>query len=183
MLFFNKKEINYELYFKQIVLRSLSNKENKSNKYLFIFKPIIKLFFWFKKIKEEDLDFLKLFNHLILLWLITGQIAYLRNLKSILNRGIRYYRFIFNLEINNNFLIFNFLNEILLPVIQNNSKKIHYSNINKFLCSFKDLGIFTNLRLSSNLYLNSVHDKLFVFIKINSQLSLIHYLDLFKISI
>lgn len=183
MLFFNKKEINYELYYKQLIIRLLVNKENKNNKYLFSFKPIIKLFFWFKKIKEEDLDFLKLFNHLILLWLITGQVAYLKNLKSNLNKGIRYYRFIYSLEIHNIFFILNFLNEILLPVIQNNSKKIHYKNLNKFLCSFKDLGIFTNLRLSSNLYLNSVHDKLFVFIKLGSSLNLIYYLNSLKILI
>jgi hypothetical protein len=78
----------------------------------------------------------------------------------------------------------NFLNEILLPIIQNNSKKIHYKKHNKHLYSFNDLGVFTNLRLSSNLYLNSVHDKLFLSIKNNiNNLNLSYYLNILKLDI
>lgn len=161
------------------MVRSICNKQNKNNKYLLL-KPNLNLFFWFKKIKEEDLDFSKLFNHLILLWLVTGKLAFLEKLKSTLNKGIRYYRFMFNLELNNFFYILDFLNEFLLPVSQNNSKKIHFSKINEFLCSFKDLGSFTNLRLSSNLYLNSVHEKLFVFFKLYSDINLGYFLNLLK---
>lgn len=164
-----------------MLIKLISNKQNKFNKYLLNLKPHINLFFWFKKIKEDDLDFLKLYNHLLLLWLITNKKACIKNLESILHKGIRYYRCIFNLTIDNIYLFFNFLNETLLPVIQDNSKKIHYKKLNKCLYSFADLGSFTNLRLSSNLYLNSVHDKLFIFIKINSALNLFFYLNILKI--
>jgi len=75
MLFFDKKEINYEVYDLYTIEKIWSNKQNATNKYLIIIKPKLKIyFFWFRKIKEENLDFLKLFNHLIFfLWLITSQ--------------------------------------------------------------------------------------------------------------
>lgn len=172
MLFCDRKEINYELYFKHTTIRVLSNKQGKTNKYLFLFKPCIKIFFWFKKIKEEDLNFSKLFNHLIFLWMITGQKAKIKNLDSVLNKGIRYFRYTYYLYINNVYSFYNFLNETLLPIIQKNSKKIHYRKAIKFLCSFSDFGSFTNLRLSGNFYLSSVHDKLFIFINISESLGI-----------
>lgn len=183
MLFFNKKEINYELYAKHTIIRMLSNKQNNTNKYFFSFKPIIKIFFWFKKIKEEDLNFSKIFNHLILLWMITSQKARISNLNSVLNKGIKYFRYLYYIYIDNIYLFFNFLNEILFPIIQKNSKKIHNNENNYYLCSFSDFGSFTNLRLSSNLYLNSVHDKLFIFIKINKNINmnLSFYLNCLKL--
>ena len=182
MLFYNKREISYEKHFKTNAVRMITNKQNNTNKYVYIYKPIVKIFFWFKKIKEEDLDFLKLFNHFILLWLITSQKAIIKKLDSTLNKGIRYFKCIFYLYIKNIFLFFNFLNETLLPIMNENAKKVHYKKKNEHLYSFSDFGSFTNLRLSSNLYLNSVHDRLFVFIKIrkNIQLNLNIFLNLLK---
>lgn len=181
MLFFKKKEVDYELYFNNTLNKVWSNKQNINNKYLVNIKPTLQIFFWFRKIKEDDLNFLKLFNHLILLWLITSQEAKVFNLGSVLTRGIKYFRCIFLLEVYYIFLFINFINEVLLPVIQNNSKIIHYIRDNMALYSFSDFSTFTNLRLSSNLYLNSVHDKLFMFVKMNSHLNIIHYLNCLKI--
>jgi hypothetical protein len=65
MLFINKKEVNYELYYKNTFLRILINKKNYSNKYVFNKKPNLNLFFRFEKIKEENLNLIKLFNHCI----------------------------------------------------------------------------------------------------------------------
>lgn len=180
MLFSNKKEIDYELYFQFTLYKMWSNKQNITNKYLIKIKPYLKIFFWFKKIKEDDLDFLRLFNHLILLWLITSQKVKILKLGSNLLRGIKYFRCLFILEIVYIYNFFNFLNEIFLPIIQKNSKNIHYKKKNICLFSFSDFSIFTNLRLSSNLYLNSVHDKLFMFIRINNNLNITVYLNCLK---
>lgn len=171
MLFFDKKEIHYELYFKNILIKIFSNKKNGTNKYIYLFKPVIKLYFWYKNIKEEDLDFSKIFNNVILLWLITNNKSIVSNLSSKLHKGIRYYNYVLYTYIDNIYLLFNFLNEILLPIIQKNSKKIHYKNKYKHLYSFSDFGSFTNLRLSSNLYLNSVHNKLYIYFNLNKHLN------------
>jgi hypothetical protein len=136
-----------------------------------LLKPIVKIYFWYKNIKEEDLDFSKIFNNIILLWLITNQTSMISNLSSKLHKGIRYYNYILYLIINNIFLFINFLNEIFLPIIQKNSKKIHYKKKYKQLYSFSDFGSFTNLRLSSNLYLNSVHNKIYIYFSLNNNLN------------
>lgn len=181
MLFINNKELDYEFYLNFTLNKILGNKQNITNKYFLSLKPTIKIFFWFKKIKEDNLDFMKIFNHLILLWLITNNKAKILNLGSTLSRGIKYFRYIFLLKIKKISFFFNFSNEILLPVIQQNSKKIHLKNNKLQLYSFSDFSMFTNLRLSSNLYLNSVHNKLFIFIKMNNNLSIKYYLNCLKI--
>jgi len=181
MLFFDRKEINYEFYFKYTVNKVISNKQNISNKYLINIKPYLKIFFWFKKIKEEDLDFLKLFNHLILLWLITNNKAKILNLDSILERGIKYFRCLFSIELKKIYIFFNFINETLTPIMQKGSKIIHSQKKNLKLYSFKDFSAFTNFRLSSNLYLNSVHDKLYLLVKMNNKLNINFYLNCLKI--
>jgi hypothetical protein len=183
MLFYNKKEINYEKHFKINLIRILSNKQNFTNKYYLKMKLNVKAFFWFRNIKEDDLDFSKLFNHLILLWLITKQEAKITKLQSLLNKGIRYYRYIFYINIKEPFIFFNFLNEILKPISQKNTKNIHIKSQFEFLFSFRDFGSFTNMRLSSNFYLNSVHDPLYVSIKSNksNNLNLNYYISGLKL--
>lgn len=181
MLFLNKKELDYEFYLNFTFNKMLSNKQNIDNKYFMFFKPTLQIFFWFKKIKEDDLDFGKIFNHLILLWLITNNKAKILNIGSVLSRGIKYFRYIFLLKLKKISFFLNFINEILLPIVQKNSRKIHLKNNKLQLYSFSDLSMFTNLRLSSNLYLNSVHNKLFMFIKMNNNININHYLNCLKI--
>jgi hypothetical protein len=45
MLFFDKKEINYEFYFKNTTLKIFGNKKNGTNKYIYLLKPIVKIYF------------------------------------------------------------------------------------------------------------------------------------------
>lgn len=179
MLFINKKEINYELYYKNTFIRIIINKKNYSNRYI-VQKPNINLFFWFRKIKEENLDLIKLYNHSIFLWLITGELAKIMNLNSRLNRGIKYYRYKFYLEIKDFFKFLNFINEILYSIIYKNTIFKHLKNNKNFLVSYSDLSTFTNLKLLSSFYLNSVHDRLFLNINIKNN-SLDIYLNCLKI--
>jgi len=121
MLFINRKEVNYELYYKNTFIRILINKKNYSNKYILNKKPKIVMFFWFKRIKEENIDYIKLYNHCIFFWLITGEKGNVKNLDSVLDRGIRYYRYIYYCNINSFFKFMNFLNETFYYLIQSNT--------------------------------------------------------------
>ena len=178
MLFLNRKEINYELYYKNTFMRIILNKVNYTNKYIFKKKPKIKLFFWFKKIKEENLISTKIFNHSLLLWLITGKIGKVKNLNSKLHRGIYYYRYLYYINVYKFYNFFNFLNEYFL--MKKNLIKKHIKNQHKFLFSCFDLNMFTNLKLSNNIYLNSINEKLFIEITLK-KINLNRYLNCFKL--
>ena len=180
MIFKKKKEVNYELYYKNTFIRILINKKNYSNKYIFIKKPSIEFFFLFKNIKEENIDSIRLFNHCIFFWLITGKIGIIKNLNVKLHRGVRYYRYQYICKTNDFFRIINFINEIFYSIIQKNTIKNHLKKKHIFLNSYNDLSMFTNLKLLNNLYLNSVHNK--IFLKIYSKKkNLISFLDCLKI--
>ena len=84
------------------------------------------------------------------------------NLK--LNRGIRYYRHVYDLKLDYklNFKFLNFLLEQYIPLIFNKNNSVHKAYDHEILFSFSDFNMFVNLRLSTNLYFNSIYDKLFV---------------------
>jgi len=98
-----------------------------------------------------------------------------------LERGIKYFRCLFSIELKKIYIFFNFINETLTPIMQKGSKIIHSQKKNLKLYSFKDFSAFTNFRLSSNLYLNSVHDKLYLLVKMNNKLNINFYLNCLKI--
>ena len=181
MLFINRKEVNYELYYKTTFIRIILNKKNYSNKYI-IKKPEISLFFWFKKVKEENLDLIKLYNYCIFFWLITGDIAKVIKLNSKLIRGTRYYRYKYYLKISIStfYKFLNFINEILYSIIYENTIHKHIKNNKELLISYSDLSMFTNLKLSNSFYLNSIQNKLFVNMKNNNN-NLYIFLNCLKI--
>lgn len=183
-MFLNKKEVNYELYYKNTFLRILINKKNYSNKYIFNKKPNLDLFFRFEKIKEENLNLIKLYNHCIFFWLISARIGSIKYLKVKLHRGIRYYRYQYICKIDNFFKMINFINEIFFAIIHKNTIRNYINNDYKYLNSYSDLSMFTNLKLMSSLYLNSIHDKLFLqiyFDKNKKNINLKTYLNCLKI--
>jgi len=101
-------------------------------------------------------------------------------LDSVLDRGIRYYRYIYYCNINSFFKFMNFLNETFYYMIQSNTIHKYLRTKKKFLVSYSDLSIFTNYKLSNNLYLNSVHDKMYI--RMNSKnIDLNVYLNCLKI--
>jgi len=169
MYFINNKEVNYELYYKNTFLKILINKKNYSNKYFFLEKPKIEFFFWTKRIKEEDLDFEKLFNNCIFFWLITGKLGQIKNLNIKLRRGIKYYRYIYLCKTSFFFKTLNFINEIFSSSIYKNTVIKHINKKNIYLISYNDLSIFTNLKLSNSFYLSSLKNKIFLKIKTNKK--------------
>lgn len=182
MLFLKRKEVNYELYFNNTLNRVILNKFNYSNKYIFATKPKIEIFFWFKKIKEENLSLIQLYNHCIFFWLITGKIGRVKNMSNTLNRGIRYYRYIYYCNVDNFFEFMNFMNEIICSSVYETALKTHVKTKNNYLISYSDLNMFTNLKLSTSLYLNSIHEQLYVKINNNRKFNLKIYLNCLKIN-
>jgi len=73
--------------------------------------PKVKLFFDYRRIVE--LNLLKTFYNVMLLWLLTGQLAKFSNLKTKFERGVRYNSFICYTIINNNDLYLNFIDLII----------------------------------------------------------------------
>lgn len=182
MLFLNKKEVNYELYYKNTFIRMLINKKNYSNKYILNKKPNLNLFFRFEKIKEENLNLIKLFNHCIFFWLISFKIGIIKHLKVKLHRGVRYYRYRYICKIDDFFKILNFINETFTSILHKNTIHNYINNNIKYLNSYSDLSMFTNLKLMSSLYLNSIHDKLFLEIYFNKKdINLKVYLNCLKL--
>jgi len=181
MLFVKRKEANYELYFKNTFVRIYLNKTNCSNKYVLTKKPKVEIFFWFKKIKEENLSLVQLYNHCIFFWLISGNIAQINKLANRLNRGVRYFRYVYFCNIKYFFEFINFRNEILGSAAHETTMKTHLRTNSIFLESYSDLNMFTNLKLSTSLYLNSIHDKFHVRFKTNNNIKLNIYLNCLKI--
>jgi len=168
MFFLNKKEVNYELYYKNTFIRILINKKNYSNKYV-LTEPKIDLFFWVRRIKEENLSLLNLYNNCIFLWLITGNLGKIKNLNIKLVRGLKYYRYVYICNTTLFYKVLNLLIELFTPIFYKNLVNKHINNKNIYLISYKDLSVFTNLKLSNFYYLNSVNDKLFLRIKSNNK--------------
>ena len=179
MYFLNNKEVNYEFIFNSTLKKIYIKKNIKF--FLVDFLFYFDLFFWYKNIKEEELMFLKLYNNAIFFWLTTMGKGNIKKINSRLHRGIRYYRNIYILKLNLrlNFKFINFLIEQYIPLISNRNDKIHKKNFNEVLFSFTDFNMFSNLRLSTNLYFNSVYDKLFIKLYSKNFKSNIFF-DLFK---
>jgi hypothetical protein len=113
---------------------------------------------------------------------VSGKIGKIKHLKVKLHRGIKYYRYQYICKIEDFFKIINFINEIFYAIIHKNTIRNYLNNEHIYLNSYSDLSMFTNLKLMSSLYLNSIHDKLFLqiyFSKKNIDLKI--YLDCLKI--
>jgi len=181
MIFTKTKEVNYELYFKNTFTRMYLNKTNYSNIYMLKKTPKTEIFFWFRKIKEENLNLVQLYNHCIFFWLVSGNIGKIEKLSNRLNRGIRYFRYIYLCDIKFFFEFINFNNEVLRSALHETMLKIHVRNKRTLIFSCTDLNMFTNLKLSTSLYLNSIHDKLYIRFKNSSKLDLKIYLNCLKV--
>jgi hypothetical protein len=178
MFFLNHKEVNYKYYYKNTLRRIYINKTNKKLNSL----PKIKLFFWFRNVMEDELNLVRIHNHILFFWLITNQIGQIKKFNKRLHRGIRYCRFIYMLMLNytNYFLFLNCFVENIVAVGKKNSLSLNIWTNDNVLFIWNDLTIFTNLRLSVNLYLNSINDKLYLqfFSKNNTRI----FVDLLKLN-
>jgi len=123
MLFLNYKEVDYDFIYKN-TLKTIFYRQNFNLKHIKKLElPKVKLFFDYRRIVE--LNLLKTFYNVMLLWLLTGQLAKFSNLKTKFERGVRYNSFICYTIINNNDLYLNFIDLIINSyfLIRDNQKK------------------------------------------------------------
>jgi len=123
----------------------------------------------------------QLYNHCIFFWLISGNIGRIKKLSNRLNRGIRYFRYIYITHINYFFEFINFNNEVLRSALHETMAKTHVRNKHTLVISYSDLNMFTNLKLSTSLYLNSIYDKLYIKFQNDNRMNLNIYLNCLKI--
>ena len=109
MYFLNFKETDLN-YINNSCLRLILLRQNVQIKNSYILKlPEIKYYFIFNKI--IDMHILKIFNNVMLIWLLTGKTLIVKNFFVKLVRGVKYYRFFLSSKkINNTELYFNILN-------------------------------------------------------------------------
>jgi hypothetical protein len=161
MYFLNYTETNLRfVYFSTIRLLILRQKSNFNNSYI-IKMPVIKYYFIFNKIVEVNL--LKIYNNLLILWLILGKKGYIKKFFNRLERGIRFYRFILNVNVNtkNFFKLFDFLSNVFFFLGKNYIKI--FKDVDYLILKISNLEYFSNLRLSNYFYTSKVNDNLYIY--------------------
>jgi hypothetical protein len=148
LLFLNYKEVDYGFIYKS-TLKNLFFKQNlkmKHTKKLNV--PKVKLFFDYRRIVE--LNLLKISYNIMLIWLLTGKIATMSNIKSKFERGIRYHSFICYVNIDNEDLFLRLIDVIINSyfLLRENQRKM-ISKQNFVYTELKNLEIFSNVRLSN----------------------------------
>jgi len=186
MFFLNYKETDLN-YINNSCLRLIFIRQVLEIKNSYILKlPRMKYYFIFRKI--VDINLLKIFNNIMLIWLLTGKTVLLKNFFVKLERGVKYYRFFLtSKEIDNIeffFIILSFLSNTLFYLMDNRFfKKYDRDNV----CFFKlsDLEFFSNIRLANNFYTSKLNDIVYIYFFINKYyfISLKKILNCFKIVI
>ena len=180
---YNETNLNY-IYLSNLRLILLKQNIKLKNVYL-LNLPKIQLNFIFLKLIE--LNILKLFNNVMLLWLLTKNKSNIKKLNNRLERGIRYYRFVLINIINKDIICLKFLdfivNKLFYLLEKKNLKK--FLNNNDFFCRILNLELFSNMRLSNNFFSPKINDKLLLkFYLIKKQKKIInikHMLQIFKL--
>lgn len=183
MLFLNYKENDMKYIYNSSIKNIIIKQNYFINSFYLIKLPKIKYYFIYKKI--IDLNNTKIYNNILLLWLLTGKKMKIKKINYKLNRGIKYYRFILSCTILNENLILNnfdfFLNKFFFLLDNLDLKNL--KNKNYLFLKFKNLEYFSNLKLSSSFYttrINNIFNICFYFKKYNELLNLLYFLKQFK---
>lgn len=183
MYFLNYTEVDFNYYYMSTVRLMLLKQNNGISNLLAIKVPNIKLSFIFTK--ETELNKIKLYNNVILFWLLTGKIEYLKDLNYKLERGVKYYNFNLSTILKNKIIFFKFIDFFFNNVdfYIRTVEKMVYNYKNNFFYYLKNLELFSNLRLSYSYYTSKMNDYLYIRYFFNkSNLSIISFLNKFKIN-
>jgi len=130
--------------------------------------PTIKFYFYFKDITE--LNILKLYNNLTLIWLFSANLLRVKKFANRFERGIRYFRFFFECSLNSaNKKIFDILDFLANKLFFFIEQRFLYKSSTQESCFFKfgALDYFSNIRLSGSFYTSNVNDALYLLIDSN----------------
>jgi len=181
MYFLSYNEVNLNYFYWSNVRNFLFKQNLNFINFFQIEIPKVKLFFIYNK--ETELNKLKLYNNFILFWLMFGKFHKINKFNYRLERGIKYYKFYLNINLNKDIMILNFIDFFYNNItyyIRKNEKISSFLN-NKYLFYLKNLEIFSNLRLSYNYYTTKMNDKLFIEYYYKKSLGIEKFLNKFKI--
>jgi len=148
LLFLNYKETDYDFVYnntlKNVFIRQNMKLKHTQN----LFLPQVKLFFDYRRIVE--LNSLKIFYNIMLLWLLTGKLAQVSTIKTKFERGVRYNSFICYTTIFKSELFLKFIDIIINSffLLRENQRKMLNKKDFVFI-ELRNLEIFSNVRLSN----------------------------------
>jgi len=160
MLYKNRKEINYEMYYEQTLDNVLINRMKRTSISIYKKTPKVKLCFNYMKVTEENLARISLYNNVILNWLLFDSRKRILHKTKMFIKGSNFYDIQYEITITSAKEFFKFINvftNTLIPIMPKDAWDISINNGTSII-KINDLDMFTNIRLSQNLYLNSIHE-------------------------
>jgi len=138
----------------------------------------INLLFWYKHIPAEEFNLFKLYNNIMLIWLLFKQKCVVKNFDSSFRLNVYYNRAILltNVSKKNVLRFFDLFVNGFLPCIRAVSIKFTFFN-ESLIVNISDLSFFTSLKIGRFFYVENVTDTLLF--KFNYQFK--NYLSLYKI--
>jgi len=135
----------------------------------------MRIFFIFRNILV--ISGLFIYNYLLFIWLTTGKFLSVKGYDSVYQRGIYYYRFmlVFKTDL---FLMLDFFLNFFFIFLEKDDIYLSICTETRIMFKVKSYEIFSNMRLSTYLYLYSLDDPFYLdfFFKDNSKL----FLSFFK---
>jgi hypothetical protein len=175
--YINFKEVSYKFLYNNTLKYMFIRKFNLLN-----FKICnINLLFWYKHIPSDEFNLFRLYNNIMLIWLLFKQKSVIRNFNSSFRLNVHYYRALLYTNIGKKTILkfFDLFVNGFLPCIRLVSVKFIFFN-QKIIVNISDLSFFTSLKVGRFFYVENVTDiLLFNFKCFNYEIK--NYLSLYKI--
>jgi len=172
--FIKNSEINMDFYFTQMYKRLLLLKLCDEK---FCLLDNLKIFFIFRNIMIVSGLFI--FNYILFVWLTTGLLLKVKGYDNVFQRGVYYYRFMLLLK-TDYFLMLDFFINYFFNFLKKEDVVICIDNKDRLLFKIKNYEVFSNMRLSSYLYLYELEDPLYLDLNFNNYKDL--FLSLLKLN-
>jgi len=142
----------------------------------------VQLLFWYKHIPSDEFNLFRLYNNIMLVWLLFKQKCVIKNYESSFRLNVYYNRALLLTKIGkkNVLKFFDLFVNGFLPSIRLVSIKFIFFNEN-LVINISDLSFFTSLKMGRFFYVENVTDNL-LFKFQSYDLELKNYLNLYKIN-
>ena len=142
----------------------------------------IKLLFWYKHVPSDEFNLYRLYNNIMLIWLLFKQKCIIKNYDSSFRLNVYYNRALLltNISKKNMLKFFDLFVNGFLPCIRLVSIKFVFFNDN-IVVNISDLSFFTSIKMGRFFYVENVTDKLIFNFKYNN-FEIKNYLTLYKIN-
>jgi hypothetical protein len=173
------KEVNYKFLYNNTLSYILSRRLNKLNVDL----CKINMLFWYKHIPTEEFNLYRLYNNIMLIWLLFKQRSVIKNIGSSFRLNVYYSRatILTTLNKKNYFKFFDIYINSFIPSIRAISIKFFFVNEN-LVVNISDLSFFTSIKVGRFFYIENVTDD-FLFEFKHKTVKIKNYLTIFKFNI